>query len=91
MDRAPTGSGVTARVAVQYARGLIDVGQTRLFQSAATGSKYTGSVIRPLTCGPTESHYTPVTVQVSGTAYYTGTATFTAEDDDELKHGFLLK
>ena len=89
MDRAPTGSGVTARVAVQYARGLIDVGQTRLFQSAATGSKYTGSVIRPLTGGPTD--YTPVTVQVSGTAYYTGTATFTAEDDDELKRGFLLK
>ena len=86
MDRAPTGSGVTARIAVQYSRGLIDVGQTRAFQSAATGIEYTGAVVRPTTCGRPA-----VVVEVTGTAYYTGTAIFTAEHDDELKQGFLLK
>lgn len=89
MDRAPTGSGVTARIAVQYARGHIDIGQTRAFQSAATAIQYTGSVLRRTTDGQTD--YPAVIVQVSGTAYYTGTATFTAEDDDELKQGFLPK
>jgi len=99
VDRAPTGSGVTARIAVQYARRLIDVGQTRAFRSAATGIDYTGCVLRPTSCGPTEAEGTEgtddarpaVIVEVSGTAYYTGTAVFTAEDDDELKHAFLLK
>jgi len=95
VDRAPTGSGVTARIAVQYARRLIDVGQTRAFRSAATGIDYTGCVLRPTSCGPTEAEGTDgarpaVIVEVSGTAYYTGTAVFTAEDDDELKRGFLL-
>ena len=89
VDRAPTGSGVTARIAVQHARGLIDVGQTRVFESAATRSQYTGSVVKSTTCALTGQN--SVIVQVAGTAYYTGTATFTAEDVDELKHGFLLK
>jgi len=86
VDRAPTGSGVTARLAVQYARSQIDIGQTRVFQSAATGCQYTGSVVRSV-----QTDHTAITVQVSGTAYYTGTATFTAEDGDELKQGFLLR
>ena len=91
MDRAPTGSGVTARVAVQYARRLIDVGQTRAFRSAATGIEYSGAVLRPATtCGPPRDR-PAVIVEVSGTARYTGSATFTAEDDDELKRGFLVK
>jgi len=52
-------------------------------------------VLRPTSCGPTEAEGTDgarpaVIVEVSGTAYYTGTAVFTAEDDDELKRGFLL-
>ena len=81
---------MTARIAVQYARGLIDIGQTRVFENAATGSQYTGSVIRESTaCRQTD--HASVIVQVSGTAHYTGTATFTAEDADELKQGFLLK
>jgi len=66
-----------------------------VFQSAATGSQYTGSVIRATTSSrqTTQADHTGsvVTVQVAGTAYYTGAATFTAEDDDELKQGFLLK
>ena len=89
VDRAPTGSGVTARIAVQYARKHIDIGQQRAFQSAATGSQYTGSVVRPLTC--TLSDHPAIIAEVSGTAYYTGTAKFTVEDSDKLKHGFLLK
>lgn len=38
-------------------------------------------------CGPFDA----VVVEVSGSGFYTGRATFTAEDEDRLKDGFLLK
>jgi len=87
VDRAPTGSGVTARVAVQYARGQIPLDRARAFESAANGSLYTGRVVRETTCGEIPA----VIVEVGGTSFYTGKATFTAEDGDELRAGFLLK
>lgn len=45
MDRSPTGSGVTARVALQYHKGLIKLNQSRTFQSGATGSQFTGKAV----------------------------------------------
>jgi len=59
----------------------------RKFQSGATGSEYTGAVVKETRCG----EFDAVIVEVAGRAYYTGKATFTAEDEDELRHGFLLK
>lgn len=35
--------------------------------------------------------YNAVVVEVSGEAFYTGTATFTMEEEDPLKHGFFFK
>lgn len=87
IDRSPTGSGVTARLAVQYKRGLIGLQKTRVFESGATGGTFTGSVVKETTFG----EFDAVVAEVSGTAHYTGSATFTAEDDDDLKDGFLLK
>ncbi|MEQ2238133.1 Trans-L-3-hydroxyproline dehydratase [Ilyodon furcidens] len=45
VDRSPTGSGVTARVALQHHKGLIQLNQTRTFQSGATGSQFTGKAV----------------------------------------------
>ena len=45
VDRSPTGSGVTARIAVQHARGLIALGQERRFESV-TGAIFTGKALR---------------------------------------------
>ncbi|EPY80394.1 proline racemase-like protein [Camelus ferus] len=46
VDRSPTGSGVTARVALQYHKGLLELTQTRAFRSSATGSVFTGKAVR---------------------------------------------
>ncbi|XP_028934298.1 trans-3-hydroxy-L-proline dehydratase isoform X2 [Ornithorhynchus anatinus] len=46
VDRSPTGSGVTARIALQYHKGLIQLGQTRTFKSSTTGSLFTGKPIQ---------------------------------------------
>ncbi|MGH6959313.1 MAG: proline racemase family protein [Dongiaceae bacterium] len=86
VDRSPTGSGVTARLALQHARGLIQLGQSRNFESI-TGAIFSGKVLRETSCG----EHPAVTVEVSGKAHYTGTARFTLEADDQIGQGFLLK
>lgn len=50
MDRSPTGSGVTARIALQYHKGLIQLNQTRTFKSGATGSLFTGKPVEVPEC-----------------------------------------
>ncbi|XP_066130288.1 trans-3-hydroxy-L-proline dehydratase isoform X2 [Saccopteryx bilineata] len=87
VDRSPTGSGVTARIALQYHKGLLELNQTRAFKSSATGSVFTGKAVREAKCGD----FNAVIVEVSGQAHYTGTARFIVEDGDPLKDGFLLK
>jgi trans-L-3-hydroxyproline dehydratase len=86
VDRSPTGSGVTARIALQHARGLISLGQERRFESV-TGALFTGKALRETGAG----RFPAVTVEVGGRAYYTGTARFTLEDGDAIGRGFLLK
>ncbi|XP_010000635.1 PREDICTED: trans-L-3-hydroxyproline dehydratase [Chaetura pelagica] len=86
VDRSPTGSGVTARIALQYHKGLIQLGQTRTFRSSTTGSLFTGKAVKEAKFGD----YSAVVVEVSGEAFYTGTATFTVEEEDPLKYGFFF-
>jgi trans-L-3-hydroxyproline dehydratase len=90
VDRSPTGSGVTARIALQYARGLIGLGRTRSFESL-TGAQFTGRVASTLELNRPGGVLDAVTVEVSGRAYYTGKAQFVAEPDDPLRDGFLLR
>src|SRR5262245_20874541 len=86
VDRSPTGSGVTARIAVQVAKGLIRLGPARKFESV-TGALFEGRALRSAKAG----RFDAVTVEVSGRAHYTGTASFTHEPGDEIGQGFLLR
>ena len=85
VDRSPTGSGVTARLALQHARGLIALGQSRRFESI-TGALFTGKALATTRAGSFEA----VTVEVGGKAHYTGEARFQFDDDDPLRDGFSL-
>ncbi|MET2829034.1 proline racemase family protein [Mesorhizobium shangrilense] len=86
VDRSPTGSGVTARLAAMHAKGEIGIGQTRTFESIA-GSRFSGAVARTTRTGPHDA----ITARVGGRAYYSGRAEFIVEADDELGRGFLLR
>lgn len=86
VDRSPTGSGVSARIAVQVAKGQIALGQVRRFESV-TGDVFTGRGVASAPFG----QFSAVRVAVGGRAHYTGTAKFTLEDGDRLGSGFLLK
>ncbi|XP_076872973.1 trans-L-3-hydroxyproline dehydratase [Brachyhypopomus gauderio] len=87
VDRSPTGSGVTARIALQYHKGLIQLHQTRSFCSGTTEAVFTGKAIQETVCGD----FKAVVVEVAGHAYYSGAACFTQEDQDPLRSGFLLR
>jgi trans-L-3-hydroxyproline dehydratase len=86
VDRSPTGSGVSARIAAQHARGRIAIGQRREFESV-TGAIFTGQAVRTETAG----RFAAVRVEVGGHAYYSGRASFTAEPGDDLGGGFLIR
>lgn len=86
VDRSPTGSGAAARVALMAARKTIAPGQPVYFESVTRAV----FVARELARGRLGKRDT-VTVEVTGRAHYTGTARFTAEPDDMLAGGFLLR
>ena len=86
VDRSPTGSGVTARLAAMHARGEIRIGETRTFESIV-GSQFEGSVESITNAG----HHKAVTVRVSGRAHFSGESRFIVEADDPIGGGFLVK
>ena len=86
VDRSPTGSGVTARLAAMHAKGFIATGQTRTFESIV-GSRLSGAVARTTQAG----QHKAIVARVGGRAYYSGTAEFSVEDGDELGRGFLVR
>lgn len=85
IDRSPTGSGVTARMALDHAKGLIAAGQGRRIRSI-TGGTFTGKVIG-LVDFPAAG---AVTVEVGGRSHLAGEGSFVIEADDPLGHGFTL-
>ena len=85
VDRSPTGSGVTARMAIEHAAGRAAIGDLRRF-SSVTGSVFTGRVVQTAGVGDHDA----VIVEVGGEAHYLGDSRFTLEADDPLP-GFLLR
>jgi proline racemase len=86
VDRSPTGSGVTARLAAMYAKGEIGPGEQLQFESI-TGAIFTGSVL-----GIEQNYPVPaIRAEVGGHAYYSGTAVFTLDAGDALGGGFLVR
>lgn len=85
VDRSPTGSGVTARMAIRHAKGLVAPGETCEFQSL-TGALFSGTVIRQAQLPGHDA----VTVRVAGRAHYSGKASWSLEPDDLIGRGFLL-
>jgi proline racemase len=86
VDRSPTGSGVTARLAAMHARGQLAVGEVRHFESIV-GSRFTGSIARTTAV----DGHAAIVARVGGRAFYSGKAEYWVEDGDELGRGFLVR
>ena len=86
VDRSPTGSGVTARLAAQHRRGAVRLGEIRRFESV-TGAVFEAKVTGETRC----SEFPAVIVEVSGSAHYGGESRFLLEADDIIGRGFLVR
>ena len=86
VDRSPTGTGVSARAALHFARGELGVGEPFTVESIL-GTTFTGEVVEPTTFGP----YDAVIPKVSGTSYITGRNELFIDPNDPLRHGFILR
>jgi trans-L-3-hydroxyproline dehydratase len=86
VDRSPTGTGVSARLAIHHARGEIAADEPIVIESIL-GSRFTGRVVSTTTCGPLNA----VIPEVEGTAHLTGRHEFLVDPADELGEGFLLR
>ena len=86
VDRSPTGTGVSGRAALHYAKGEIGLNEPFVVESIL-GTTFTGEVVEETIFGP----YTAVIPQVSGTAYVVGRNEWVIDPDDPLRDGFLLR
>ncbi|MCP1385650.1 proline racemase family protein [Runella salmonicolor] len=86
VDRSPTGTGVSGRVALQHARGELAINQPMVIESIV-GSRFTASVQSVATYGP----HAAVIPEVEGNAHICGKNTFLIDPKDELGQGFFLR
>jgi trans-L-3-hydroxyproline dehydratase len=86
VDRSPTGTGVSGRLAIHHARGEIGAGETIVIESVI-GSIFRGRVAQTTTFGPHDA----IIPEVEGAARITGKHEFLIDPDDELRNGFLLR
>jgi trans-L-3-hydroxyproline dehydratase len=86
VDRSPTGTGVSGRVALEYAKGNLALGKPFVIESLI-GTRFTGRVVRETVFGG----YAAVIPEVEGSAYITGRHEFLIAPDDPMKDGFLLR
>lgn len=86
LDRSPTGTGVSGRVAIEFARGNLKLNQPFTVESII-GTRFTGSVIETTTFGP----HSAVIPRVEGSAFVTGRHEFLIDPRDPLREGFFLR
>lgn len=86
VDRSPTGTGVSGRLALHHARGEIRPDESITIESII-GSTFTGRVAQTTVFGP----HAAIIPEVEGTARITGRHEFLIDPADELRTGFLLR
>jgi trans-L-3-hydroxyproline dehydratase len=86
VDRCPTGTGVSGRLAIHHARGEIGLDQPIIVESII-GSRFTGRIVETTTFGP----HPAIIPAVEGTAHITGRHEFLIDPADPLRDGFILR
>jgi trans-L-3-hydroxyproline dehydratase len=86
VDRSPTGTGVSGRLAIHHARGEIAIGQTIDIESII-GTTFRGTVSEETVFGP----HRAIIPEVAGSAHITGRHEFLIDPDDPLKDGFVMR
>jgi proline racemase len=86
VDRSPTGTGVSGRVAIEHARGRLAAGRPFVVESIL-GTRFVGKVLRETTFGP----HRAVVPEVEGSAWISGRGELCFDPRDPLARGFILR
>ncbi|MGI9284506.1 MAG: proline racemase family protein [Pseudomonadales bacterium] len=86
VDRSPTGSGVSGRMAIHFQRSELRQGQ-RLLVESIVASVFAASIIKTLDYGP----YKAVIPRIEGSASVVGSNQWIVNANDDFAHGFLLR
>ena len=86
VDRSATGSGVSARAALHYAKGDLGLNEKITIESII-GSTMTVQALSETAFGP----YRAIIPEISGRAHITGRNEFWFDPEDPLSAGFILR
>jgi proline racemase len=85
VDRSPTGTGLSARLAVMHAKGQLDVGDTLLARSIID-SEFLGRIEESVLIGTKQG----IRPSISGRAWLTGRSELTLDPNDPWPEGYRL-
>jgi proline racemase len=85
LDRSATGTGLSARLAVLHARGLMQVGDA-MSHASAIGSTFDGRIVSEARVGDRPA----IVPAIRGSAWITGIAQIFLDDTDPYPEGYLL-
>ena len=86
VDRSPTGTGVSARLALLHQAGAVSVGAEISIESVV-GSVFTGRIVDTTSVDGTPA----VIAEIGGTAHITGRSELWFDPDDPLGGGFFIR
>ena len=86
VDRCPTGTGVSARLALHHARQEIGINDPIVIESILD-TRFSGKIVEATTFGP----YDAVIPEVEGRAWIVGRNEFLMDPEDPLSAGFILR
>jgi proline racemase len=86
VDRSPTGTAVSARMALMAARGEMKVGESFEAESII-GSRFTGRIVEQVQVGSRAA----IVPEISGRGWVTGTHQHLLDPDDPWPGGYRLK
>jgi proline racemase len=85
LDRSATGTGLSARLAVLHARGLMRVGDA-MTHASAIGSTFDGRIVAETRVGDRAA----IVPAIRGSAWITGMTQLYVDPDDPFPEGYLL-
>jgi len=85
VDRSPCGTGVSAKLATMYAKGMLDIGET-IVNESIIGTLFKGRIAETCKVGKFDA----IVPEITGSAFITGFSTFVFDHRDPVKGGFVL-
>lgn len=86
-DRSPCGTGSSAKMALLYAKGKLNLHEEYVHESGTTGSLFRSRLVEETKVGTIDA----VVPEITGFAYVTGFNFIVMDPRDPLRHGFYVE